>query len=138
MECVRKKYKQKEISPEITEVIMQSWKSGTGNKYNTYQKQWIQFSSERNQDPLHPHLNQVLNFLHFYQIRNVGYSVLNTICSMPSSFVEIDGIEVGKHPVICQYMKDAYHMNPSLPEHNVTWDAEAVVKYLTNSSSEKL
>ena len=57
---------------------------------------------------------------------------------MPSSFVEIDGIEVGKHPVICQYMKDAYYMNPSLPEHNVTWDAGAVVKYLTNSSSEKL
>ena len=40
-----KKYRQKGISPEMTEVIMQSWKSGTGNKYNTYQKQWIQFSS---------------------------------------------------------------------------------------------
>ena len=75
-------YRQKGVSPEILEVIMQSWKSGTGNKYNTYQKQWIQFSSERNQDPLHPHLNHVLNFLHSYQIRNVGYSVLNIICSM--------------------------------------------------------
>ena len=52
-----KKYRQKGISPEITEVIMQSWKSGTGNKYNTYRKQWMQFSSERNPDPLHPHLN---------------------------------------------------------------------------------
>ena len=138
MACVRKKYRQKGISPEITEVIVQFWKSGTGNKYNTYQKQWIQFFSERNQDPLLPHLNHVLNFLHFYQIRNVGYSVLNTICSMLSSFVETDGIEVGKHPVICQYMKDPYHMNPSLPKHNFTWDVGAVVRYLTSSSSEKL
>ena len=68
----------------------------------------------------------------------MGYSVLNTIRSMLSSFVEIDGIEVGKHPVICRYMKGACNMNPSLPKHNFTWEVGAVVKYLTNASSEKL
>ena len=57
---------------------------------------------------------------------------------MPSSFVEIDGIEVGKHPDIYRYMKDAYNMNPSLPKYNFTWDAGAAVKYLTNAFSEKL
>ena len=35
---------------------------------------------------------------------------------MLSSFVEIDGIEVRKHPVICRYMKGSYNMNPSLPK----------------------
>ena len=117
---------------------MRSWKSGTGNKYNTNRKQRIQFSSERNQDLLHPHLNYILNFLHSCQIGNVGYSVLNIIRNMLSSFAEIDGIEVGKHPIICRYMKGAYNMNPSLPKHNFTWDVGAVVKYLTNASSEKL
>ena len=117
---------------------MRSWKSGTGNKYSTYRKQQIQFSSERNQDLLHPHLNYILNFLHSCQTGNVGYSVLNTIRNMLSSFVEIDGIEVGKHPIICRYMKGTYNMNPSLPKHNFTWDVGAVVKYLTNASSEKL
>ena len=57
---------------------------------------------------------------------------------MLSSFVEINGIEVGKHPVICRYMKDAYTMNSSLPKHNFLWDVGAIVKYLTNASSEKL
>ena len=98
---------------------MQSWKSGTRNKYNTYQKQCTQFPSERNQDPLHSHLNHILKFLHSCQIRNVGYSVLNTIRSMLSSFVETDGIEVGKHPVICRYMKCAYSMNPSLQYESI-------------------
>ena len=111
---ITEKYRQKGISPEITEVIKQSWKSVTGNKYNTYQKQWIQFSSERNQDSLHPHLNRVLKFLNSCQIRNVGYSVLNTIRSMLSSFVETDRIEVGKNPVISRYIKGANSMNPSL------------------------
>ena len=57
---------------------------------------------------------------------------------MLSSFIEIDGMEVGKHPVICRYMKGACNMNSSLPKHNFTWDVGAVVKYLTNASSEKL
>ena len=57
---------------------------------------------------------------------------------MLSSFAEIDGIEVGKHPIICRYMKGAYSMNPSLPKHNFTWDVGVVVKYLTNACSEKL
>ena len=89
MSFITEKYRQKGISPEITEVIMQSWNSGTGNKYNNCQKQWIQFSSERNQDSLHPNLNHVLNFLHSYQIRKVGYSVLNTFRCMFLSFVEM-------------------------------------------------
>ena len=138
LSCIREDFKQNGISPEITEVIIQSWKSGTENKCNTYQKQWIQFSFERNQNPLRPHLNHVLHFLHSYQTRSVGYNVLNTILSILSYFVEIDGIEVGKHPVICRYMKGAYNMNPSLPKHNFTWDVRAVVKYSINASYENL
>ena len=65
----------------------------------------------------------------------MGYSVLNTICSMLSSFVEIYGIKVGKHPGICPYMEG--NMNPTLLKHNFPWDVRAVVKYLTNASSEK-
>ena len=56
---------------------------------------------------------------------------------MLSSFVEIDCIEVERHPVICQYMKGAYNMNPSLPKHNFTWDVGTAVKYLKNAFSEK-
>ena len=56
---------------------------------------------------------------------------------MLSSFVEIDCIEVERHPVICQYMKGAYNMNSSLPKHNFTWDVGTAVKYLKNASSEK-
>ena len=66
----------------------------------------------------------------------MGYSVLNTIYSMLSSFVEIYSIKVGKHPGICPYMEGS--MNPTLPKHNFPWDVRAVVKYLTNASSEKL
>ena len=47
-----------------------------------HHKQWIQFLSKHNQDPLHLHLNHILKLLHSCQIRNMGYSVLNTIRSV--------------------------------------------------------
>ena len=33
LSCIKEKYRQKGISSEITEVIIQSWKSETQNKY---------------------------------------------------------------------------------------------------------
>ena len=35
-------------------------------------------------------------------------------------------------------MNGAYNMNPSLPKPNFMWDVGAMVKYLTNTPSEKL
>ena len=64
--CIREKYKQKVISPEIA---------------TTTNKGRIQLYSEWNKDPLHHYLNNVLQFIHSYQTRNVVYSVLNAICA---------------------------------------------------------
>ena len=47
---------------------------------------------------------------------------------MLSSFGEIDGIELGKYPFICRYMKGAYNMNPSLPNVILNGIWGAVVK----------
>ena len=58
----------------------------------------------------------------------LDYSVFNTIRSMLSSFGEIDGIELGKYPFICRYMKGAYNMNPSLPNVILNGIWGAVVK----------
>ena len=89
--CVKENYKQKGNSPGFKKVIMLSWKPGAGNKYNTYQKHWIQFSSAES----------CFNFLHSSQICNVGYSVLNATRCILSCFVDSDEIEVGKDPGIC-------------------------------------
>ena len=115
---------------------MQSWKSGTGNKYLSETVDTVFFWTESRSSA--SKLNHVLKFIHSYQIRNLGYSVLNTIGSMLSSFVEIDGIEVGKPPIIWRSMMGACNMNQSLPKHIFTWDVEEVVKHLLNVSSEKL
>ena len=104
---------QKSFSPGI---------QGLGINETTYLKQWVQFSSERNQDPFHPPFKSCFKILTLIRFAVLDYSVFNTIRSKLSSFGEIDGIEVGKYPFICRYMKGPYNMNRSLPKHNFKWD----------------
>ena len=132
MSCVRKLYKDKGISDEIAETIIQLLRPNTKCKYDTYRKQWLQFCSQRMCDPMCPTLVIVLEFLHVLRKRSLGYSVLNSARGMLSSFATIEGYDAGKHPLICRYMKGVYNSYPSLPKRSFTWDAGAVVKYLSS------
>ena len=138
MSCVRKLYKDKDISDEIAEAIIQSWRPNTKCKYDTYRKQWLQFCSQRMCDPMCPTLVTVLEFLHVLRKRNLGYSVLNSARGMLSSFATIEGYDAGKHPLVCRYMKGVYNSNPSLPKRSFTWDAGAVVRYLSSVTPKSL
>ena len=46
-------------------------------------------------------------------------------------FITIEGIEAGKHPLICRYMKGLYNTNPSLPKYSFTWDVGIVMTCLS-------
>ena len=120
MSYVRKLYKDKGISDEIVETIIQSWRPNTKCKYDTYRKQWLQFCSQRMCDPMCPTLVTVLEFLHVLRKRNLGYSVLNSARGMLSSFAKTEGYDAGKHPLVYWYMKDVFNNNPSLPKQSFT------------------
>ena len=132
MSCVRKLYKDKGISDETAETIIQSWRPNTKCKYHTYRKQWLQFCSQRMCDPMCPTLVTVLEFLHLLRKINLGFSVFNSARGMLSSFATIDGYDACKHPLVCRYMKGVFNSNPSLPKQSFTWDAGAVVRYLSS------
>ena len=72
----------------------------------------------------------VLGFLHVLQKRNLGYCVLNSARGMLSSFATIQGYDADKHTEF-RYMKGVYNSNPSQSKQSFTWDAGAVVKYLS-------
>ena len=57
---------------------------------------------------------------------------------MLSSFATIEGYDAGKYPLVCQYMKGVYNSNPSLPKRSFTWDAGAVVRYLSSVTPKSL
>ena len=89
-------------------------------------------------DPMRLTLVTVLEFLHVLRKRNLGYSVLNSARGMLSSFATFEGYDAGKHPLVCRYMKGVYNSNPSLPKQSFTWDAGAVVRYLSSVTPKSL
>ena len=63
------------------------------------------------------------NFLYSF----VGYSVLNTAGSSLSSFIDIDGVPVGKHLTITRFLRGVFNIRSTLPRYNYTWDAGTLV-----------
>ena len=64
---------------------------------------------------------------------------LNAFRSAISSVHDrVDGVEVGKHPMVTRLLKGAFHDRPPLPRYIATWNVQSVLDYLeglgTNTS----
>ena len=64
------------------------------------------------------------------QSKRLGYSAVNTARSALSTFITIDGVKAGAHPLISRFMTGVFNQNPALPRYVETWDPQIVVSYL--------
>ena len=78
---------------------------------------------------IHPTLQQVLDFL-THQSKTVGYSTVATARSALSSFLTVDGIKVGEHPLVSRFMSGLFSQKPALPRYTKTWNPQIVLNYL--------
>ena len=73
------------------------------------------------------------NFL--AHLHELGYQSrsLNAYRSAISSVHDtVNGVEVGKHPMISRLLKGAYHARPPLPRYTSTWNVQVVLRYIDN------
>lgn len=78
---------------------------------------------------MNPTLQQVLEFLSF-QSKTVGYSAVATARSALSSFIKIDGVKVGDHPLVSPFMSGLFNQKPALPRYTETWNPQIVLNHL--------
>ena len=64
-----------------------------------------------------PKLQQVLNFLTL-QSKRVGYSAVATARSVLSSFIKVDGVNVGDHHLVSRFMTGLFNEKPTLPHYS--------------------
>lgn len=76
----------------------------------------------------------MIDFLTFMFENGLGYSAMNTIRSALSSFISIDGIAVGKHPIVIRFLNGVYNLKPVFPKNTVTWDPETLLSFLRRLS----
>ena len=78
----------------------------------------------------------MVNFLaHFFE---QGYQSrsLNAYSSAISSVHDrVDGMEVGKHPMVTRLLKGAFHARHPLPHYTSTWDVRTVLEYIEGLGS---
>ena len=64
----------------------------------------------------------------------LSYSSLNTARSALSTYVCIDGIAAGIHPLVKRFMRGVFNLRPAFPKYLVTWDTDIVLKKIKSMS----
>ena len=116
------------LSEGASDLLSASWRGKTTTSYESLFKRWDSWCKKRDRDPTRGPVVDVANFLAqlFLQYRS-----LNAYRSaIGSVYKKIDGVEVGKHPLIARVLKGVFNKRPPRPKYNSVWDVNQVLAWL--------
>lgn len=121
MQHTRKEVSERNVPPEIIDVLLCSWRDGTKKQYNVYPNKWTEFCVQREVNSMRPTVNDVLEFLHESYKKGLAYSTLNTARPALSNFLMGVHFSAGthytmtNHPFITRCMKGVFNCRKPLP-----------------------
>ncbi|XP_068723943.1 uncharacterized protein [Montipora capricornis] len=134
MQSVRQSLVEHGISPQVANVIMSSWRSSIVKQYDVFLDKWSTFCLSRQNSFMRAPVSLVLDFLHDLYDKGYSYSSLNTARSAISALCTADNTDVsqniGKHPLICRFLKGVFNEIPPIPKFQEVWPVEQVLDYL--------
>ena len=120
---ISKSLRHPKIPPEITEVILESWRPTTRSRYESVLRRWYSFPISSYENPYSSDITPVLSFLHGMYCRVCLYSGLCTARSALSSSITTKRyLKLSDHPLISKYLKGIYNTHPPLPKYVDIWD----------------
>ena len=100
MPLIRKKLNNKNLSTVAKDIIMASWRSGTGKQYHSYLGRWEKFCAQKVIPEEDASIEHGIDFLASLYEEGLGYSAINTARSALSSVLTLPGnVTFGKHPL---------------------------------------
>lgn len=128
---IRQHLRSRGISEEGANIILASWKPGTGKQYRPHLKRWTRFCNRWDVSPFDPTVSNIINFLSETFNRNVGYEAVNTARSALSSLgIVVNGCRAGNHPLVIRFMKGNFNLRPPSTRYTETWDVQPVLSLL--------
>lgn len=126
---VRRRHAEKQFPANVSNLLVDGNRSGTHKAYQSAWSSWYRWCGERSSDPVAPSLSEVLAYLtHLFELGR-SYRTINLHRSMLSSTLpEIDGIVIGKHPLVCRLLRAVYNRRTPKAKYSVFWDAENVLE----------
>ena len=133
MPLVRKTLNTKNLSSSAKEIIMASWRPGTGKQYHSYLGRWEKFCAQKAIVVEDTSIENGIDFLASLYKDGFGYSAINTARSALSSVLTSPGnVTFGNHPLVSRFLKGVFELKPSLPRYHRIWDVSVVLRHLKN------
>ena len=88
--------------------------------------------------PISPSVGEILNFFAAQFAAGKGYHSINRYRSALSSVLPpIDGLDVGRHPLVCRILKGVFQLRPPKPKYANFWsvEQEAVLETVNAAST---
>ena len=121
------------LSEGATTLLDSAWRDKTKSTYESLFKRWDSWCKERDRDPIKGPIADILNFLAELFEQGYEYRSLNFYRSAISSVHEkVDGVDVGKHPLMTQMLKGAFNQRPPRPKYGSIWNVDQVLSLFKN------
>ena len=111
--------------------------NGTWRQYEGSLKKWCDFCKEKNWSNEEANVTHVLVFLtHLFEL-GLSYSVINTCRSALSSWLgEVNGVLVGQHKLVINFMRGLSRMRPPTAKYSATWNPDSVLNFINSWDNE--
>ena len=126
---VRQLNAEKQFPANVSSLLLDGNRRGTHKAYQSAWRLWYRWCGERSSDPVAPSLSEVLAYLTPLFELGRSYRTINLHRSMLSSTLPaIDGIVIGKHPVVCRLLRAIYNKRTPKAKYSTFWGAEIVLE----------
>ena len=133
LESVRKTHIAEGISKQASELILSSWSKGTNTAYQSGWTKWASWCAERKVDPISGDVQHFIDFLAELYEQGLQHRSINTIRSAVSmTHKSVEGLPIGKHPLVTRLLKGIYNQRPPMPRYTSTWDVDVVTKHIVS------
>lgn len=128
---IRNQMESSGLSDQVVNLLLGGVRNSTSAAYQSAWNGWHSWCVRQGTDPMSPPLEKVLEFLSWLVGERKAYRTVNVSRSMLSSTLgKIDGVDIGKHPLVVKLMKEAYNKKPPAPKYAGFWDVNLVINYI--------
>lgn len=128
------------LSKEAAELHEKAWRPGTRVSYKSSWGKWVSWCDEQSVDHVHTSVANIIEFLTKLHSDGLQYRTINTYRSAISKNHDlIEGVPVGKHPLVVRHMRAIFNQKPPLPKYEFSWDVDKVLsKILSWGDNDKM
>ena len=114
-----------------TTLILSSWRKSTEDAYSCCWYRWEQWCASSGYNSIQAPTSAIFDFLACQFVDGKQYRTINSYCSAISmTHTPIDGVVVGKHPLVTRLMKGIFNCRPPQPRYAFIWDVGRVLEHI--------